>query len=155
LVRRIAEVEAWTARHPTLRHPDLTPSLEEFPKLDALASAVERLSARRAELLGGATPSAEGAGGRLLVCEYQVSLCSGESEGDSDGFYDINDRPPWDLWIATGKQPASAGMIVADPADALFAWVPAEFVARAQAGIDANPYECIYWLRDVPNFLTS
>jgi len=56
----------------------------------------------------------------------------GAAEAISHGFFDLHDSPPWDTWFWY-----SEGTILA--------WVPEGFLNRAQAGIDANPVDCIHW----------
>ena len=70
-------------------------------------------------------------------------LADGAAESESDGFFDVDNAPPWDTWIA---------MVEDDDAEPvrpyLVTWVPREFLKLAQAGISANPEECIRWLDD-------
>ena len=79
--------------------------------------------------------------GRLLLCEITESISSGESEPETLGFFDINDRPPWDT---------SVWRLERDDDDhvTLLSWVPQEFEAIVTRGIEVNPYDCIHWLTD-------
>jgi hypothetical protein len=81
-------------------------------------------------------------GGRLLACEFNSSVDSGESEHASGGFFDIHDRPRSDTWVSVLESESG------DPI--LLSWVPAALVDRVEAGIATNPYGCIYWLQDAP-----
>jgi len=70
--------------------------------------------------------------GRLLHYEPYENVSDGASEYSSNGFFDVNDAPPWDTWISfDGRR--------------LLSWVPEVLVPLAQQGLDANPVECIRW----------
>ena len=45
-------------------------------------------------------------GGRVLVCEYDVTLFEGAARVESGGLVDVWDVPAWDLWI--GLSPTNA-----------------------------------------------
>lgn len=72
--------------------------------------------------------------GRLLVYFPHEDLADGAADFSSNGFYDFNNVPPWDLWVsfADGE---------------LISWVPIGLIEVAYMGIDVNPEECIQWLR--------
>jgi hypothetical protein len=70
--------------------------------------------------------------GKLLRYEPLETVTDAVSASSSRGFFDIEDAPPWDTWFLY-----SGGTI--------FSWVPESSVQNAQAGIDANPVDCIHW----------
>jgi hypothetical protein len=70
--------------------------------------------------------------GKLLLYEPLETVTDGSSEFSSHGFFNIEDAPPWNTWFLY-----SGGKI--------FSWVPEALVHNAQAGIDANPVDCIHW----------
>jgi len=70
--------------------------------------------------------------GRLLLYEPLETVDDGAAAVSSQGFFDVEDAPPWDTWFVY-----SGGSI--------FCWVPNSLVKKAQAGIDANPVDCIHW----------
>src|SRR5688572_26239133 len=85
--------------------------------------------------------------GKLLVYFPDANLCCGAAQDDSLGFFDLENTPPWDTWIALGVD-RKVGK--ASPYRTyLVSWVPPELVAIADAGIRANPERCIRWLEDV------
>jgi hypothetical protein len=73
--------------------------------------------------------------------EVNESISSVESEAATRGFFDIDDRPPWDTWIATipSAQEDRATLIT---------WVPMGLIELVGRGIYVNPYACIFWLSD-------
>ncbi len=77
-----------------------------------------------------ATPSQ----GRILLCFPMETVSCGAAEAASRGFFDAEDVPPWDTWFWY------AGQVI-------LCWVPDGFISRAQAGIDANPVDCIHWAK--------
>ncbi|MGE0871284.1 MAG: hypothetical protein AB7P03_22175 [Kofleriaceae bacterium] len=85
--------------------------------------------------------------GRLLVYFPDVNLCCGAAEHESHGFFDVENTPPWDTWIALG---VDHNVTKTSPYRVyLVSWVPTELVELADAGIQANPEGCIRWLEDV------
>jgi len=72
--------------------------------------------------------------GRLLVYFPHENLADGAADFISNGFFDTNNVPPWDLWVSFSD-------------GALMSWVPIGLIEAAHMGIDANPEECIQWFR--------
>jgi hypothetical protein len=60
------------------------------------------------------------------------TVSDGAAEASSRGFFDAEDAPPWDTWFWFKE-------------NTIFCWVPESLISRAQAGIDANPVDCIRW----------
>jgi len=71
--------------------------------------------------------------GKFLLYVPEENVSDGASELFSLGFFDENDAPPWDTWIAFSK-------------NTLLSWVPSELVHLVQHGIDVNPVDCIHWM---------
>jgi hypothetical protein len=101
---------------------------------------------RRALLSGR---SLDAAPGRLLVCEVNESIWSGESEAVTQGFFDVTDRPGWDTWVASVPRPSDSSHVT------LISWVPLELVDLVWRGIEVNPYACIFWLGDADRLLAE
>jgi hypothetical protein len=162
LIGRLGETRRWCgARSSTgsvaarLRTAELAPDLEDELALPALEEALEVLAVRRRSALA-ATPEGEWGeieGGRLLVCELDMSLGSGEAEAASEGFFDVDDRPPWDLWLVCfGKtRPAQPE----EPIACLIAWVPDSLCARAEAGVRSSSSRCLHWVDEIGGTLTD
>jgi hypothetical protein len=125
-----------------LRSPELSPprKLEET-RIDEERNALVRAVIERRRALVRTRPDlalrAVGDdlnGGRILVYAPDENVSDGASEVASSGFFDLEDAPPWDLWVAYGD-------------GALFAWVPPALLTLAQRGIEVNVVDCIWWLR--------
>jgi hypothetical protein len=119
-----------------LRSPELKPSLspDELGD-DALgANAVAEVVTRRSRLTAGtfAEKGDTNVGGRLLLYTPSENLACGAAEASSNGFFDVNNVPPWDIWVHF-----SEGTLVS--------WVPPALVDVAQMGIYVNPEACIRW----------
>lgn len=117
---------------------------------------VARLAAQRSELLRvrGLSPTASLYAAVPLLTKYLLrctaadeSVTDGASEAESEGFFDIQDLPPWDTWLA---------YIVEDKKDAsaygnqitrsyLLSWVPPKMEALVTRGIEVNPVNCHEW----------
>ena len=155
LDERLADVRRWWARLPAdlpidrrARTRALEPRLEDEPPLAALDAALLVLAQKRASLCAappdtGPPDPRPAPGGRLLVCEFDLSSGGGESQVASRSLFDLDDRPPWDLWlVAWGRTRASRPD---EPLTCLLAWIPDEWSEHAEAGIAANPTGMLYW----------
>jgi hypothetical protein len=70
--------------------------------------------------------------GKLLFYAPLETVDDGASEAGSQGFFDIEDAPPWDCWFLNWE-------------GGIYSWVPESLVQIVQDGIDANPVDCIHW----------
>jgi hypothetical protein len=120
-----------------LRSATLKPS---FP-LDDLGinapweQALAEVVGKRAQLVSRPASQERDAaklGGRFLFYVPSENLADGAAQYASNGFFDVNNVPPWDIWVAF-----SEGTLVS--------WVPTVLVELAQKGIDANPEGCVRW----------
>jgi hypothetical protein len=110
-----------------LRSPSSRPRLFTTGHLNTTAEA---LRSRYPE-----TPAAIGSlhDGRLVVCWPDLDLSDGAAEAASGGYFDVNNTPPWDTWVAFVHYPDDSEQSY------LVAWVPAGFVRLADAGIRVIP----------------
>ena len=148
----ISEAAAWCS-HRGFRSPELDPfaildipdfshsaeSIETYieRKRDCYRRAISWINQTRSQLLNeGSIETFETADAlsksKLLVCEPLETVSDGAAEAASTSFYDVEDAPPWDTWFLYSN-------------GAVFCFVPEFAVSRAQAGIDANPVDCIHW----------
>jgi hypothetical protein len=155
VTRALGEAAAWCTLHPlgtdNLRsslldpHSSLTvPTLNELgidafvkAKRESYKQAVESIQRKRSEWLRKAKsrpfePTETQSLGRLLLYEAMETVSDGAAEASSHSFYDVEDAPPWDTWFWYKD-------------GTIFCWVPDALVSDAQAGIDANPVDCIHW----------
>ena len=106
-------------------------------KRESYQSAIIAINANRSVLVRDmnievADPAVAGSKGRLLLYEPLETVTDGASGSSSRGFFDIEDAPPWDTWFLYSE-------------GSILSWVPEALVQDAQAGIDANPVDCIHW----------
>jgi hypothetical protein len=85
------------------------------------------------------------AGGRLIAYRPDFNFACGMSEVETKGYFDVNNTPPWDTWVALLDAPNAKHW-----ESSLIAWVPPPFVPLAQAGINVIPEQCVLWLDDCP-----
>ncbi|HSI33075.1 MAG TPA: hypothetical protein VK986_05745 [Tepidisphaeraceae bacterium] len=78
------------------------------------------------------------AGGRVLECAIDRSEHDGLAGYHSRGLFDPFDVPGHDTWLTLARGPAGD--------DVLYAWIPREFVADADAGIWASATRCMRWV---------
>lgn len=96
------------------------------------------------------SPIADLCGGRLLAYFPDDNLACGTAEAESQGFFDVDNIPPYDTWVwmvrnvrAFAYADGARGEM---EANYLVAWVPPDFIQLASAGIAVNPEACILWL---------
>jgi len=126
-----------------LRTPELRPGIFEESRF----SAIETVEMGRG-LYGGveiynAQPTKDLGGGRLFVYYPDSNLCCGAAEQETHGFFDVDNVPPWDTWVAYFEDGGSSWS-----SNYLISWVPPQFVELVSQGIYVNPEECIVWLTD-------
>jgi hypothetical protein len=154
--RVLLEVSTWCsltlALDKELRSSQLDPSHNlEVPPFDSLGVAawtnVKRESYRRSTCAINKTRSLllrdakiavtdfrhAQSKGKLLLYEPLETVSDGAAEAASRGFFDVEDAPPWDTWFLYSN-------------GAIYSWVPNSMIPFAQAGIDANPVDCIHWV---------
>jgi hypothetical protein len=99
-----------------------------------LVDQVARERATRLAAAGGAPFQGTGLdGGRILAFLPGETLVDGAAEYESCGFFDAGNTPPWDVWIGYHN-----GVLVS--------WVPPKLLALADAGVNVNPEECLFWI---------
>jgi hypothetical protein len=155
VLQALSETVAWCLsrswQYDQLRSRELDPSaILRVPSLDEVGvevllqrmresyqRAIYAINERRSTLVHDtnievADPALAQSKGKLLLYEPLETVTDGAAASSSHGFFDIEDAPPWDTWFLY-----SGGTI--------FSWVPESLVQNAQAGIDANPVDCIHW----------
>jgi hypothetical protein len=71
----------------------------------------------------------------------------GASESVTNGFFNIEDEPPWDLWLGWIVEKSDR------PREYLVCWIPPSLMPTAQDGVDVNPVACIDWLEELEQTL--
>lgn len=139
---RLQQTIAWCAPRtdPTrpkecYRSPELRPRVLH----PSYRAAVQDVGVSRGLYLGRALGrlSMPVSKGRLLVFGPDEELSDGAAEAETDGYFDVNNTPPWDTWIAFIEEPG---------ASYLLSWVAPHFIEPVARGIDVNPEGCIRWL---------
>jgi hypothetical protein len=146
LWRRIRRTIAWCRPKVLLRQPGSclrTATTRPRHFEPTYFSTVQGVDASRHGVDEGSVPADSLEGGRLLVYFPDLDLADGAAEVESGGYFDVNNAPPWDTWIA---MVLDAGDNAKSPY--LVSWVPQEFLGAAQRGIDVNPEQCILWIED-------
>jgi len=87
--------------------------------------------------------------GRLLLFDPGQSLSDGVAMVESNGFFDADNEPAWDTWIAyVHERPRRLGAWTHLDAY-LLCWVPPAFVDLVDGAIAVNPEECLLWADSV------
>jgi hypothetical protein len=130
----LANPVSFTSFTKRLRSPELQPSTS-LSGAENPGFIVQSVISRRATLVNELIDLQIGpyrSDGRLMSYWPEENLACGGAEYASVGFFDVDNTPPWDTWVAfSGKT--------------LLSWVPDELVGLASKGIEANPEACIAW----------
>jgi hypothetical protein len=121
-------------RSPELLQVPLSENLSTANFAEAVSGVVSNRHERLNETNTKITRPPSADAGKLLHYWPHENLACGAAEYSSNGFFDVDNVPPWDTWVSFD------GLT-------LISWVPAILIPLAQAGIDANPEECISWAR--------
>lgn len=157
VLQSISEAATWCSHRPFSGNPFRSPELDPFAildipgfshgpetieawirkKRDSYRQAISWINQTRSELLKNADIATSDAvdalsKSKLLLYEPLETVSDGAAQAASRGFYDVEDAPPWDTWF-----------LYAD--NAVFCCVPESAISSAQAGIEANPVDCIHW----------
>lgn len=111
---RLGETVAWCS----IRHPSdplrslLSATMAPNPYAADRWSLVDGLCQKRSVLLEKERsffnrkipPARDLAGGRLLAYLQDTNLCDGAAEAASEGFFDVDNVPPWDTWVWPAPQ---------------------------------------------------
>ena len=118
-----------------LRTPSLRPSssLPEARTATDRDDIVRSVVARRSALVDAQSLPGDVRVGKLLLYAPEENLADGAASYASNGFFDVDNVPPWDTWVAFSH-------------GALLSWVPPLLIGLAQSGIDVNPEGCIRWI---------
>lgn|SRR5574341_1551232 len=168
--QRLAETIMWCAARAevdnpqnSLRTPELNPGGfsgwgEPILTLRQRIAVVESLAEKRKTLLHHenlpvSEPSTVPGGGRLLYYDPDTNLFDSAAEAASSGFFDGDNRPPWDTWLfyineGRHKTKDGQGKEYVYVCSYLLAWIPHQLGDLADYGIRVNPEECIRWASD-------
>ena len=150
---RLAQAIAWCTPRATLHDPvgslrsdSLRPRVLEVDRGAAVYGVLNYRTTDRSAYRATAVTSAKDlSGGRLLAYFPDAELSDGAAEQETAGFFDVNNAPPWDTWVALFRDPSAGNTSYSDY---LVSWVPRDFVELAARGINVNPESCILWLAD-------
>jgi hypothetical protein len=156
LLGRLSQTKDWCTRPGrgndaalSLRTPSLMPSLivkdgDYQPSwnydLAHPEVEVERLCIRRlalVEVSDRASNMSSSMTGRVLLFYPRETLCDGSADVNSKGYFDDWNIPPWDTWFYFDR--------LEDGKEVLYCWVPDDFLHLAEAGVSANPEQCLAW----------
>jgi hypothetical protein len=153
----LRETQVWCTARADLARPKecfRTEKLRPQPLLPTRFTVVDDVRQNRSRLLGyqhsssDPCPEVATAGGRLIAYSPDANLACGVSEVETEGYFDVNNTPPWDTWVALVHAPMAQHFETS-----LIAWVPPMFVRLSQSGIDVIPEGCVMWLDDCPQSL--
>ena len=150
--QRLAEAIAWCCdrvmpsdpKH-SLRYDSLYPSILSETRADVVLSVLMyRAAWLQQRDIKPITKDGQLRQGRLLCYFPDADLADGAAQVASEGFFDVNNIPPWDTWV---------GLYGSDLEDVsrkvyLISYVPEAHTSHARRGIEVNPEECIMWLYD-------
>ena len=160
-IKNLTEAIAWCTVSGSLSDPrtSLRTCKPELEDLLSQSSQVFQVSLERSRRLreSGQKPLpavTDLCGGRLVAFFPSDSLSDGVAKTESKGFFNVDNIPPYDTWVwivRNVRRWEQAGCTTNErDANYLVAWVPPDFIALADAGIEANDPECcIMWLDEL------
>lgn len=88
--------------------------------------------------------------GDIFVFSMDETLVDGAAAVDSSGFLDENNCPAIDTWfyLIEQERPSVLNLIGQERRRLLLSWVPEQFMAGVDIGIQVNPENCIDWFRN-------
>lgn len=117
---------------------------------------VEQICRRRAAVLAqtnsGMAPNSQDEAlsregqGKLLAFDPSASLSDGAASVATEGFFDFDNTPPWDLWLAYETTTTPYLSSWRPFSTYLICWIPDALVELVSAGCDVNPEGCLKWL---------
>ncbi len=151
---RLAETAVWVDSHldlenlqHSLRNFDSSPHPFESSYQNVVESTCEhRISTHRQRF--HRNPAELVADGRFIAYLPYQNLADGAANLETFGYFDNNNCPPWDTWIAYLQESHIYHKILTEgqSIDYLLAWVHPHLIDVVDDGIRANPEECIFWL---------
>ncbi len=125
-----------------LRSPELRPNelFDLYAKTNKHnESVVLDVAAQRRALLAEAPPvEPTGAEGKLLFLDPSTSTGCQAMDPASGGYFDLDDTPPWDTWVAFVGDRDHANRHDCSSSALLVSWVPRELYPRARNGLNNN-----------------
>ena len=131
------EVQGW--------HLETVETAKRKNVVDDLARKRREILVQRAIEIGA--PMKKSRKGRFLLYNPNLNhLYSGIPEVASNGFFEIDNSPPWDTWVAYIQQGEEVTW-----SDFLLCWIPAPFVLLASAGVSADNEldQCLVWADEI------
>ena len=87
--------------------------------------------------------------GGLLLFDPGQSLSDGAAQVESNGFFDADNIPPWDLWIAYIEEPKQQLNSWTRFDSFLLCWIPQALSEMVDHSLAVNPERCLEWARNV------
>jgi hypothetical protein len=90
--------------------------------------------------------------GRFLLYDPFYAGGDGLAEVNSEGFFDIDDCPPWDTFVTfveAGSTAVLGNFEFRTQRDGILCWIPRRAVSFAQAGINVTPLPSLSWVEMV------
>jgi hypothetical protein len=145
---RLSEAARWCALRldldvasKALRSAELAPPCDG--EWDAIVASV---CERRARLLNAQSPRPLlPPAGNLLIFDPGQSLSDGAAMVESSGFFDADNTPPWDTWVAYVREEPRRSNSWSRLDSYLLCWIPSPFVSLVDRAIDVNPEGCLLW----------
>jgi hypothetical protein len=83
--------------------------------------------------------------GRLLLFDPGQNLSDAATMAESNGFFNADNEPPWDTWIAYVQEQPQRRDRWTHLDSYLVCWIPPAFLDLVDRAIAVNPEECLLW----------
>ena len=147
VLTRLSETIQWCSQLEPDDNPETalrSPAIYPYPFFADGPKAIVRSVADRRHWrlqLKTSTPATSLANGRWLYYFPDANATDGFSGKMSKGFFDIDDTPPWDTWVAYVHESQHIQYVVS--------WIPPAYIELASIGIRVNALEWSGWLDEI------
>jgi len=151
VARRLSEAAAWCDVHADPDRPlDSLRQLSDPGGFEDLnGDAVRTICEERASRIENLEPvDFSSLRGCLMAYYPDEQLADGAAEDETGGFFNIDNVPAWDTWVAFFFVPVPRAPQGWGPC--LLSYVPEPFLRTVARGLYVNPESCIVWVRDMP-----
>lgn len=144
---RLEEASHWCASKVDVKDPVRSLRSVELvpPEREDWPGRVDAVAKRRSVLVPQRGANTRAPDGRLLVFDPGQSLSDGAAEVETGGFFDEDNTPPWDTWVAYVTEHPQRPDAWTRLDSYLVCWIPAELLELVDRAIEVNPEGCLLW----------
>jgi hypothetical protein len=114
-------------------------------QLERIEEAVGQVSARQKSTLNGGE-AVSYSKGKFLIYSPLLSTFDALANGETSGFFDESDAPPWTTWLGFFN---FTNVDLNESEGYLVAWIPEAFISIAENGMSVCLGQSLFWADDL------